>query len=125
MARDKSKKKGFYAKKNFLNKAYYHSDASIYSEVTVEHSEFYIDGSAVLKISDCNKSIFLEVGIEGNDAAFNNVMYKLDTLISHLEGLRDASVEARNYYVQQKKIVEANKRRRDKEARKGNKKEGQ
>lgn len=85
-----------FARKDFLNKDFFESDASIFSNVQfvegVEEEKDWI--YAELKIRDCNKAIALNLNSSSKEK-YENSLYKLDTLIEHLTELRSAIVGAR------------------------------
>ena len=84
-----------FARKDFLNKNFFESDASIFSNVQFveesgEEKEWVF---AELKIRDCNKAVSLNLN-SSNKEKYENSLYKLDTLIEHLTDLRSAIVGA-------------------------------
>lgn len=103
-------------RRDFLNKDFHHSDASIFSNIYFEVSEDnklkWEDIS--LKIRDCNNTINLELSVE-DEGIFENSLYKIDTMISHLKGLRTGLISAREKYKELEETVKKNKDKTDKE----------
>jgi hypothetical protein len=104
--------KPFYCSKKFLNIDGYNSDASIFCQLN-----FYSDDSpscdATLKIKDCSNAIHLQVGVyeEDSSAAFDNSLFKIDTLISELAAFREALISGREEYI--KRLEKQKKERQD------------
>lgn len=85
-------------RRDFLNKDFYNSDASIFSNIYFEVSE---DNklkweNISLKIRDCNNTINLELSVE-DEGVFENSLFKIDTMISHLKDLKVGLISARIY----------------------------
>lgn len=121
MARD-ARRKGFYAKKQFLNKPYFHLGAYIMSEVEMQMGDEWIDSYSRLRIADCNEVINLEVELSGSKAKYDNTLYKIDTLISNLQGLRAACVKARAFYLVEKEKIDKRRKEEEKKRKKEEKK---
>lgn len=97
-------------RRDFLNKDFYHSDASIFSNIYFDVSE----GSKLkweeisLKIRDCSNRINLELSVK-DEGSFENSLYKIDTMISHLKDLKVGLISARERYKELNETVNKNK----------------
>lgn len=91
--RTKDKYYKIHSKKNFINKSFNHSDASIWSQITITKSNDYIDSYVSLKIRDCDRTVNLSLGCS-TDNELNNSIYKINTMIVHLSKLKEAITKA-------------------------------
>lgn len=104
------KREKIFHRKDFLNKDFHHSDASIFSNIYFEISEdnkFKWEDIS-LKIRDCRDTISLELSVE-NEGIFENSLFKIDTMISHLKDLRTGLISARDKYKELEETVKKNK----------------
>lgn len=78
---------------SLLNKSKYHSIAAIAWNVTVSKGTKWVDGS--LSISDCNRAVYLDTSFGIKEEDFENSIFKIETLIAVLEGVKRGLKEAR------------------------------
>jgi len=79
-----------WGKAKFLNKPGFHSVAAISYKIELEkvlRSDDHESPFGSVTISNCNRSIELDISAE-NDQAYENSLYKLDTLIEVLQAAR-------------------------------------
>lgn len=97
-------------RKDFLNKDFYNSDASIFSniyfEVSKDNKLKWDDIS--LKVRDCSNTVNLELSVE-DEGSFENSLFKIDTMISHLKDLKVGLISARERYKELKETADKNK----------------
>jgi len=100
----KDKRKLLHAKKVFLNKDGYHSDANIATKIEVCEREqsSYID--AYVSIKDCSYKVTLSIDLYSK-GDYNNTIYKLDKLISELSRFRTGCRKARAWYLEAEERV--------------------
>lgn len=82
-----------HSRKEFLNKPFYHSDASVFSEVEIWEEEKEVSLGIVLELRDCWKKINLAFSVAEYED-LENSLFKVDTLINHLEVFRPKLIEA-------------------------------
>lgn len=109
-------KENIFCRRDFINKEFHHSDASIFSEVLLHLEK---DGKSLwedltLKIRDCDKVVYLQISVE-DESSFENSLFKIDTMVSHLQDLRTGLISAREKYKELEETVKKNKDKTDKE----------
>ena len=77
-----------YSGKNFINKPFFHSDGSIYTQVTVYRDREYCDLNISCKIRDCERTVGLAFSAN-DDKDYQNSLYKIDTIIRNLTNLKE------------------------------------
>lgn len=88
-----------HARKDLLNKPGFHSTAAISSVIKISFEEDgvgkkngFVDIN--FQMSDCHRSINLDFPI-GDEARFDNSMFKIQTLIDHMVEFRDGMIKSR------------------------------
>lgn len=104
-------KENIFCRRDFINNEFHHSDASICSEVSLhlENNGKSLWEDLTFKIRDCDKVVYLHISVE-DDSSFENSLFKVDTMISHLKDLRVGLISAREKY---KELEETAKKNRD------------
>lgn len=107
----KDKSKFLFKTRNFLNKDE-ESLSAIKSSVEIStfrkdlaKKDLYDDAYVDFSISDCNKTIHLDFGID-SEKEFDNSIYKINTIISTLTNLKDSLIEAKEIIREGEKVRE-------------------
>jgi hypothetical protein len=95
-----------FCRKDFLNRDYLGEDASIFSNIVIYDSG-YSDGT--LKIRDCDKTVRLDLDVR-DDNQYDNTLHKINTMIEHLDDLKNFLVSKREYV---QRVVEESKKKKD------------
>lgn len=108
--------KKIFCRRDFINKEFHNSDASIFSEISLqlENSGKSLWEYLTLRIRDCDKAIHLQISVE-DDSSFENSLFKVDTMMSHLKDLRVGLISAREKYKELEETVKKNKDNTNKE----------
>lgn len=102
-------KRKVHAAKEFLNLAFHHSDASIFTEIEVVVSDGsnWPDINIMCRIRDCDRVISLsfddpygvDEDVEFYKEYFENHLFKVDTLIKQLRKFRTGLKKAHAIYI--------------------------
>lgn len=106
---DKEKRIPLHCRRDFLNKEYFNSDASITTMVSVKTgggSYRSIDMEVMCRIRDCNHLIDLDFYTPKDDLTFRNNIYKIQTLIDNLQEFKEAYKEGYKVYLEELKKLE-------------------
>lgn len=97
----KNKKFKIHSRKDFLNKSWFHSDASVFSQIEVSQSNNFVECYISFKIRDCDRTVNLSFTAM-NDNEFKNSNYKIDKLIKHLSVFKENINKAHTRFKQLK-----------------------
>jgi len=103
-------KENIFCRRDFINKEFHHSDASICSEVSLhlENNGKSLWEDLTLKIRDCDKVVYLQISVE-DESSFENSLFKIDTMVSHLQDLKVGLISARERRKELNETVNKNK----------------
>jgi hypothetical protein len=96
-----------------LNKPGQFSTAAVAARITVERGSHWVSDDYELAISDCHKSIRLEIPFAKAEDAENSV-HKVDVLIDALVRVREAIITAHQRHTEIKAELDAKKEEDDK-----------
>lgn len=85
-------KKNIHQSADFLNKPFFHSDATIYTCLTINEESIHGGWDASLKIRDCSESVSIYVDADSIEELENSI-YKLNTLINSLTKFRSVIIK--------------------------------
>lgn len=114
MKDNKSKDETFLAYSALLNKPGNFSTAAVAIKIVVEVNDRWVTDEYSLNISDCNKSISLEIPY-AKPEQLDNSLHKIDILLEGLMAAKDAISKAHTRYIELQ--AEINKKENDEKSK--------